>query len=99
MDYIFGIPAVANDPAVMASFTATARDTLGSDNVIDLERPLMGSEDFAFFLEKLPKGGIFRLGVGNAPGRVLHNALFDFPDEAIPVGVAAMTAFALKECQ
>ena len=59
----------------------------------------MGSEDFAFFLEKLPTGGIFRLGVGNAPGRVLHNALFDFPDEALSVGVAAMTAFALKQCQ
>ncbi|MHC1759931.1 MAG: M20 family metallopeptidase [Negativicutes bacterium] len=99
MDYIFGIPAVANDPAVMESFAESAREVLGADNVIPLERPLMGSEDFAFFLEKLPTGGIFRLGVGNAPGRVLHNALFDFPDEALPAGVAAMTAFALKQCQ
>ena len=99
LDYIFGIPAVANDPAVMEAFTASAREVLGAENVIPLERPLMGSEDFAFFLEKLPTGGIFRLGVGNAPGRVLHNALFDFPDEALPVGVAAMTAFALKQCQ
>jgi amidohydrolase/hippurate hydrolase len=99
LDYIFGIPAVANDPAVMEAFAASAREVLGAENVIPLERPLMGSEDFAFFLEKLPTGGIFRLGVGNAPGRVLHNALFDFPDEALPVGVAAMTAFALKQCQ
>ncbi len=99
MDYIFGIPAVANDPAVMESFTAAARETLGNDNVVFLERPLMGSEDFAFFLEKIPTGGIFRLGVGNAPGRVLHNQMFDFPDEAIPTGVAAMTTFVLKQCQ
>lgn len=99
LDYIFGIPAVANDPSVMKCFSQTAAETLGSGNVIELERPLMGSEDFAFFLEQVPSGGIFRLGVGNAPGRVLHNALFDFPDEAIPVGVAAMTAFALKQCQ
>ena len=99
LDYIFGIPAVANEPSVMESFAESAREVLGTENVIPLERPLMGSEDFAFFLEKLPNGGIFRLGVGNAPGRVLHNALFDFPDEALPVGVAAMTAFALKQCQ
>ena len=99
LDYIFGIPAVANDPVVMDSFVGAAREVLGADNVVQLERPLMGSEDFAFFLEKIPTGGIFRLGVGNAPGRVLHNPKFDFPDEAIPVGVAAMTAFALKECR
>jgi len=99
LDYIFGIPAVANDPAVMDSFVGAAREVLGADNVVQLERPLMGSEDFAFFLEKVPTGGVFRLGVGNAPGRVLHNPKFDFPDEAIPVGVAAMTAFALKECR
>ena len=90
---------MANDPSVMEAFAVSAREVLGTENVIPLERPLMGSEDFAFFLEKLPTGGIFRLGVGNAPGRVLHNALFDFPDEALAVGVAAMTAFALKQCQ
>jgi len=99
MDYLFGIPAVSNDPAIMESFAASAKETLGEDNIIPLERPLMGSEDFAFFLEKIPTGGIFRLGVGNAPGRVLHNPMFDFPDEALPVGVAAMTAFALKQCK
>ena len=99
LDYIFGIPPVANDAAVMESFASAARETLGENNVVSLERPLMGSEDFAFFLEKIPTGGIFRLGVGNAPGRVLHNPMFDFPDEAIVPGVAAMTAFALKQCQ
>ena len=99
LDYLFGIPAVANDPAVMESFIATSRETLGAENVVYLDRPLMGSEDFSFFLEKNPHGGIFRLGVGNAPGRVLHNPRFDFPDEALPVGVAALTAFALKECR
>ena len=99
LEYHFGIPAVANDPAVMESFRQAAGDVLGADNVFALERPLMGSEDFAFFLEKIPAGGIFRLGVGTAPGRVLHNPRFDFPDEVLVNGVAAMTAFALRQCQ
>ena len=99
LEYNFGIPAVANDPAVMESFRQAAGDVLGPDNLFALERPLMGSEDFAFFLEKIPAGGIFRLGLGTAPGRILHNPRFDFPDEALAKGVAAMTAFALRQCQ
>ena len=99
LDYLFGIPGVINDPAVMESFANAAKDSLGADNVIHLERPLMGSEDFAYFLEKIPAGGIFRLGVGSGKSLALHNPLFDFPDAAIPVGVAAMTQFALRECQ
>ena len=98
LEYVFGIPGVANDPAVVQTLTTAAIETIGGENVIQLERPLMGSEDFAFFLEMVP-GAIFRLGVGNAPGQVLHNPLFNFPDEALPVGIATMTAFALEHCR
>ena len=98
LEYVFGIPGVVNDPAVVQTLTTAAIETIGGENVIQLERPLMGSEDFAFFLEMVP-GAIFRLGVGNAPGQVLHNPLFNFPDEALPVGIATMTAFALEHCR
>ena len=83
---------------MVQTLTTAAIETIGGENVIQLERPLMGSEDFAFFLEMVP-GAIFRLGVGNAPGQVLHNPLFNFPDEALPVGIATMTAFALEHCR
>lgn len=98
LDYVFGIPGVVNDPAVMQTLAHVAKMTLGENNVVQLDRPLMGSEDFAFFLEKVP-GAIFRLGVGNAPGQVLHNPMFNFPDESLPVGIATMTAFALEHCR
>ncbi|MDT8902356.1 M20 metallopeptidase family protein [Anaeroselena agilis] len=96
-DYVFGIPAVANTPAVMEAFAAATGEALGGGNVVGLDRPLMGSEDFAYFLEKVP-GGIFRLGIGSGQGS-LHHPKFDFPDAAIPVGVAAMTQFALMQCK
>jgi len=98
LDYVFGIPGVVNDPAVVQVLMAVATATIGGENVVQLERPLMGSEDFAFFLEKVP-GAIFRLGVGNEPGQVLHNPLFNFPDDALPFGIATMTAFALEHCR
>lgn len=99
LDYIFGIPGVINDPAVISAFGSAAAAVIGQDNVINLERPLMGSEDFAYFLEKIPTGAIFRLGVGGDKPLALHNPLFDFPDAAIPTGVAAMVQFALQECK
>lgn len=99
LDYLFGIPGVINNPQVMHSFKSAAEVAIGSENVVSLDRPLMGSEDFAYFLEKIPAGGIIRLGLGGGKPLALHNPFFDFPDKAIPVGVAAITQFALQECQ
>ena len=54
----------------------------------------MSSEDFSFYLEKIP-GVFFRLGAGEkAPS--LHNPGFLPPDSVIPNGIRAMTAFALE---
>ena len=60
----------------------------------ELPDPEMSSEDFSFYLEKIP-GVFFRLGAGeNAPS--LHNPGFLPPDPVIPSGIRAMTAFALE---
>ena len=45
--------------------------------------PVMGSEDFAFMLEKVP--GAY-LNVGNGPGFSPHHPGYAFEDEAIPYG-------------
>ncbi len=45
--------------------------------------PVMGSEDFAFMLEKVP--GAY-LNVGNGPGFSPHHPGYAFEDEAIPFG-------------
>jgi hippurate hydrolase len=47
--------------------------------------PMMGAEDFSYMLEKRPGAFIF---VGNGPTAGLHNAAYDFNDEAIPFGVS-----------
>jgi len=56
---------------------------------------MMGSEDFAYFLQNVPRGTIFRLGVGREIPVSLHNPNFDFPDEALPLGVAVFTRYIL----
>jgi len=47
--------------------------------------PHMGAEDFSYMLEKRPGAFIF---VGNGDTASLHNAAYDFNDEAIPFGVS-----------
>jgi len=99
-DYVFGLPVVNNHPEVIDKIAAAARQAIGDDCVVALDRPVMGSEDFAVYLERVPYGAFVRLGV-NPPGQTeqmrVHNDHFDFTDAALPYGVAIMTQFVLNE--
>ncbi|WP_246659112.1 M20 aminoacylase family protein [Rhizobium sp. FY34] len=65
-----------------------ARRVVGNDNVMDLPRPSMGSEDFAFMLAERP-GSYFLLGTARTDNDPpLHHPRFDFNDDALPIGVA-----------
>ena len=73
-----------------------ANATTGPESVIELARPLMVAEDFAYYLQEAP-GAFFLLGVGSAEGSPhppLHNARYDFNDDAIPVAMALMSSIA-----
>jgi amidohydrolase len=88
-----GSPAVINDSAIATLLADAAADVLGSDNVLTLPNASMGAEDFSEYLAHVP-GAMFRLGLGNPTP--LHAPTFNFTDEAIPVGVRVLTAFAVK---
>ena len=91
-------PVVKND----ADLTARMRPTLewaAPVPALVVEGPrVMGSEDFAFFVEEIP-GMYFSLGV-NAPGvapgdaAVNHSPYFFANEDALITGVRAMTALA-----
>jgi hippurate hydrolase len=61
---------------------------LGAENVV-ARTPVMGSEDFAYMLERCP-GAYVRLGngLGEEGGCMVHNPLYNFNDKALPVGAA-----------
>jgi len=92
-DYQFGIPPVVNDAGETERIARAAADVLGEDRVIRLAAPMMGSEDFAYFIQGVPAGVIFRLGVGGEIPVSLHNPGFNFPDEALPLGVAVFIRY------
>ena len=59
-------------------------------------RPNMGSEDMAYFHERVP-GVHFRLGVRRPgePSRTHHSPTFDLDEAALPVGAALLARAAL----
>ena len=98
LDYHFGTASVVNDKKVDAFVAECACDILGERNVIKMVDPLMGAEDFACFLEKVP-GTLFRLGTGNRSKGItahLHSADFDVDEEAIMVGARLMSWIAAR---
>jgi amidohydrolase len=88
-------PAVA-DAAMAERLRASSRGLLGPDAVLPSE-PVMGAEDFAFVLQKVP-GAMLWLGVKD-PGwpepKPVHTATFDIDETALPVGSSAMAGVAL----
>ena len=63
-------PATVNHPAETELALGAMRAVAGPDRVRDDMRPVMGSEDFAFILRKVPGAYIF---VGNGDTAGLHN--------------------------
>jgi len=71
-----------------------AAEICGPDRVLRDVAPSMGGEDFSFMLNKRPGA---MLWLGNGPGEgdcFLHNAHYDFNDEALPVGVSFLARLA-----
>jgi amidohydrolase len=79
--YERGYPALVNDAAVTERVRSALADRWGPSRVRALPAPVMGAEDFARYLERLP-GTFWFLGVGT-PGREAapkHTSRF-LPDE------------------
>jgi hippurate hydrolase len=84
-------PPTVNHPQETDIALKAMRAVAGEANVRDDARPVMGSEDFSFVLQKVPGAYIF-LGNGDSAG--LHNPAYDFNDGAIQYGVAYWVALA-----
>lgn len=81
-------PATVNTVVETGWAAETAADVVGEKNVHTDPPPCMGSEDFAYMLQKRPGCYIW---AGNGPsddGRLLHNAKYDFNDDLTPIGAS-----------
>jgi amidohydrolase len=96
VDYLRGYPTLKNDAVLTQLVERTAVAVVGPDNVTIAE-PIMGSEDMAFFLEKVP-GCFFFVGAANKQkgfNRPHHNEHFNFDEEALVIGAETLARAAL----
>ncbi len=80
-----GDRAVVNTKKESLQAISAAEKISGKEKVLTEPRPIMGSEDFGFYLEKKP-GCYAHLGNGLNKG-VNHNSKFDFNDDILMTGV------------
>jgi hippurate hydrolase len=89
VNYIRRYPVLNNDPAMTELCKQVVRDGFGADGLIDDAEPVTASEDFAFFLEKVP-GCYVNIGngVGSEGGCMVHNPGYDFNDRVLSTGAS-----------
>jgi amidohydrolase len=96
-DVEYMVPSVTNDAPLTEVFRRAAVTAVGEENVGE-SPPLMVSEDFSFFQEKIP-GTFFFLGAGNpAIGADYphHSPRFAIDESVLATGAALYAAFGLS---
>ena len=87
-----GYPCLTNNPRLTSIVREAFINTLGADNVIDLDIR-MTTEDFGYFSNKYPSV-FYRLGVGGdkQSSNMLHNSKFIANEDGLKTGIRSMLA-------
>ena len=97
VDFGVSSPSVVNDAAIISQARSTLVELFGESAIHEIVRPSMGSEDFAFYLERVP-GALIRLGSAgpNVESTALHTPNFDVDEGVIRVGVRLLVHQAVE---
>lgn len=88
IDYERGYDPTINHQAETDFVRDVAMSFAGADQVFDMARPMMGSEDFGYMLAKRP-GSYFFIGTQRTPNDPpLHHPRYDFNDDILPIGTS-----------
>jgi amidohydrolase len=89
---------VVNDQAMVDLVRENSGRLLGDESAVIFDQPLMGVEDFGFYLSEIP-GAFYSLGVRNEGAGIVHPVhfgLFDVDESAMAIGVALQVLNALS---
>jgi len=93
LTYTRGYPPLVNDAGMVELARAVATRVLGAGRVVDIQ-PVMGGEDFACYLQRVPGTFIF-FGIGSQP-YPHHHPRFDIDESLLPDATLLMTTLALE---
>ena len=85
------VPVLRNDKPTLERVLNVARDVLGPENVVEMPSPTMGSEDFAWFAERVPAAHL-RIGSKiDGHDTAIHRADYQLNEQMIPLAMNVMT--------
>lgn len=93
-----GYPSVINDHALTEELKQAAEGVIGSESVIEMQKPIMAGEDFAFYQEHFP-GAFFFLGSGSEESGSTwswHHPRYNVDERCFLTGAPLMASLALR---
>lgn len=90
-------PPVVNDAAVVKQVWQAGTETLGEAGVIEV-KPVLGAEDFSYYLQKVP-GAFMFVGAGNEAKGIVHphhHPKFAIDEDAMINGIEILARSALR---
>jgi amidohydrolase len=94
LEYKRGYPAVVNHPDMVDFAAEVTERTLGAGRIMEID-PVMGGEDFAYFLQKVP-GAFMFFGMGDGMSFPHHHPRFDMDEKALPEATLLLTSLTLE---
>lgn len=94
LDYNRGYPSVINTQKEAQTILKSTRNLFGDENAIEMKRPIMAAEDFAFYQEHFP-GAFFFVGSGSAKSESLypwHHPKYNVDDDFFKVATPLMAS-------
>ncbi|MBI4726394.1 amidohydrolase [candidate division TA06 bacterium] len=95
VEYERGYPVLYNDPKMVDFAESVINRMPGHPSVVHIKDPLMGGEDFAYFLQKAP-GAFLRLGSckDSKTAHPWHHPKFNIDEEVLPTGAKLLAELA-----
>jgi amidohydrolase len=97
LKYTPGYPVLINHPQATDLARGTIARMFGKKAIYEIKKPLMGAEDFAFYLQNVP-GSFLRLGIRNPKRDAVypwHHPRFTVDEDAIRIGAALLAGVAV----
>ncbi len=94
-------PPLVTDPEFTEFFVKSAKKILKEEEILTITEPLMGAEDFSFFLEQVPGTYFFLSTPGVIDGKVYphHHPKFDLSEGELYIGTALFVQTAMDFLQ
>ncbi|MDK9361799.1 M20 aminoacylase family protein [Lelliottia wanjuensis] len=97
VDHVNGCPELVNGREATDFAISVAKELMDPSMICEDTHAMMGSEDFAFMLERNPNGSYLMIGAGDEPDLCpVHHPGFDFNDELIIPGARYWCTLAEK---